>query len=547
MDNTNNGTVDMLDEGMLSKAALAAGALTAKPVTKTVKRAAKAINNKVGEASDKAKTAIGNVATGGNYGKVKEHTKGYNDDTSSAAIQDLNSKYYRTQSAEERKAADASREKVKKLEAAKKQYEATHHTTPAPKPKSLLGVIKTAIGTDNSNRRKIADLQSDIKKTTTEADTHSKKSTQLINASTKAKEDAARLRNRAEQHRVANNAAVTAGKKQLMLRSSGAGALAGAAIGGIKGAMDVKKLKNSGADEEAIRQAKKDAVKKAAIGAGAGLAIGAGGGYAGASKFGKKHTIGEAAMVAAIRTLQESLTSEEYAVIMDEATSLVESGITTNNADAIKFIASKHLDEASYAIVEAVMDEAVLNENMFSSPLRSHLAKLKEIKDAKPKDYDGPEVAKKFIDANYDELVKTARLLEKEPSELRRNDIAATIGIIVTWIGGYAAIMTSITAGPALFVGGVVAMMLSVVIGLIDMVIGYLRTGHDRDAADQLAKIRRALKKIDLKKLPESHRRKIEDCLEAIDDAETAISARIKVANENANVMAAIWGTDNDN
>lgn len=69
----------------------------------------------------------------------------------------------------------------------------------------------------------------------------------------------------------------------------------------------------------------------------------------------------DAAMVAAIRTLQESLTNEEYTVIMDEAVSLVESGITANNADAIKFIASKHLDEASYAIVEAVMDEAILN------------------------------------------------------------------------------------------------------------------------------------------------------------------------------------------
>lgn len=251
--------------------------------------------------------------------------------------------------------------------------------------------------------------------------------------------------------------------------------------------------------------------------------------------------------VAVIKVLHEYLDESAYNAFMDKAVELTESHSEIGAYDAMLFASDTTLDENSKVIVEAVINEAILNEGFLNSPLKKHLKKLKEIKDAKPKDYDGPEVAKKFIDANYDELVKTARLLEKEPTELRRNDIAATIGIIVTWIGGYAAIMTSITAGPALFVGGVVAMMLSVAIGLIDMVIGYLRTGHDRDAADQLAKIRRALKKIDLKKLPESHRKKIEDCLEAIDDAETAISARIKVANENANVMAAIWGTDNDN
>lgn len=251
----------------------------------------------------------------------------------------------------------------------------------------------------------------------------------------------------------------------------------------------------------------------------------------------------DAAMVAAIRTLQESLTNEEYTVIMDEAVSLVESGVTANNADAIKFIASKHLDEASYAIVEAVMNEAILNEGLFNSPLRSHLAKLKEIKDAKPKDYDGPEATKKFVNRYYDDIVKAARILEKEPNELQSNEVKALVGYFLSFIGGYAASgVGALTGSAALVSGGIAAMMLGIIFAIVYSICAYYRQRHDREGADQLAKIRRALKKVDPKKLPEAQRHKLDDCLEAIDDAETAISARIKVANESTSIMGAIWG-----
>lgn len=263
------------------------------------------------------------------------------------------------------------------------------------------------------------------------------------------------------------------------------------------------------------------------------------------------HMLSNNTAVVVIRTLHETLTEEAYNAIMDDAVSLVETGVADSNEDAIKFAASRIFDEETCRVVNAIIDEAILNEGLFNSPMKSKLTKLKEIKDAKPKEYEGPEAVKKFVDKYYDDIIKASRLLEKEPNELHRNEILYLISFVATFCAGYAAIAVSVTtasvvAGPALFGAGIASFILSFIISCVYPIIQYFRTSHDRDAADQLAKIRRSLKKVDPKKLPEEHRRKLDDCLEAIDDAETAISARVKVSNESASIMGSIWGDSMD-
>ena len=255
--------------------------------------------------------------------------------------------------------------------------------------------------------------------------------------------------------------------------------------------------------------------------------------------------------IAVIRTLHETLTDDCYNAIMNDAVSLTETGVVDSNEDAIKFAASRIVDEETCKVVNAIIDEAILNEGLFNSPMRSKLAKLKEIKDAKPKDYEGPEAVKKFVDKYYDDIIKASRLLEKEPNELHRNEILYLISFVATFCAGYAAIVVSVTtasvaASSVLFGAGIASFILSFIISCIYPIIQYFRTSHDRDAADQLAKIRRSLKKVDPKKLPGDQRRKLDDCLEAIDDAETAISARVKVSNESASIMGSIWGDSMD-
>jgi len=295
----------IIDENLATKAAVAIGAAAIKPVTGAVKttkdKITQKVTKKVGDAADSVKTVAGDIATGGNYSKVKEHTKGYNDDRTSASTQEANSKYYKERSAAESKAAETSRDafqkKAKQLEDAKRRHDANVASSNANKPKGLLGKVKSAVnsvvGNDANEKREISKLERGMRADGNATTMHAKKATELTAMSNRAQKAAEKLRASAETHRQNNNNAVQSAKKQIALRSSGAGALTGAAIGGIKGIKDVKDLKKTGADEETINKAKKDAVKKAAIGAGAGLLAGAAGGMKSASSFGKKHTIGE--------------------------------------------------------------------------------------------------------------------------------------------------------------------------------------------------------------------------------------------------------------
>ena len=174
-------------------------------------------------------------------------------------------------------------------------------------------------------------------------------------------------------------------------------------------------------------------------------------------------------------------------------------------------------------------------ESVFGmNPLKKFLEKTKEIKDAKPKEYDGPKEIKEFVDKYYDDVKKIAGILEKEPDKIRTTEIKYAVGVSVSFVGGYILCVSSIFAGGGLFIAGFATMVLSMISSIIYSLLSVLRTKNDIKVSDDLAKIRAALKKIKTDKLDKKDKNKISDMITAIDDAETEVSARMKVTKESA-------------
>ena len=169
---------------------------------------------------------------------------------------------------------------------------------------------------------------------------------------------------------------------------------------------------------------------------------------------------------------------------------------------------------------------SVLTEGSMN-PLKKFVERIRNIRQTKPDEYDGPEEVKKYIDKNGEDLISAARLLEQEPEKLRKSEIKWLIGVVIAWIGAFAGIVAE-----AAFFVPIVGAMLMVVISIIHIVITYARTNADTSVSNDLSKIRSSLKKIDSSKLPEDYKKKISKIVTAIDDAETEISDRIKVQKE---------------
>lgn len=192
----------------------------------------------------------------------------------------------------------------------------------------------------------------------------------------------------------------------------------------------------------------------------------------------------------------------------------------------------------------------LIQEGVFNSPLKKKLDKLKEIKDAKPKEYDGPEAVKKFVDKYYDEIIKCSNMAEKEPSDLRSNEVKVYVGYIVSVVGGFATCIASIPAEAALGIGAAsaiasvgmgIVLVGSIITGITHPVISYLRKSTDIKATDDLAKIRSALKRVDTSKLSKEYKNKVSDIITSIDDAETEISSRLKVTKESTDMQLKIY------
>ena len=198
--------------------------------------------------------------------------------------------------------------------------------------------------------------------------------------------------------------------------------------------------------------------------------------------------------------------------------------------DEYKLIAAGIQDK--YDIGEITFNEAMeINALAYDkymtesvSPMKKHLKDLEEIKNTKPNEYDGPEDVKKFVDKNYDKLVKISETIQKEPDKLKKNEIAIAVETIVGYIGVCAALMMV----PGKPVIGLFATLLWLLTLSIHSWIVYLRSHDDLAAIKQLSKTKKSLEKIKEKKLPEQYKKKIAALIQEIDDAETEIYAKLK-------------------
>ena len=175
-------------------------------------------------------------------------------------------------------------------------------------------------------------------------------------------------------------------------------------------------------------------------------------------------------------------------------------------------------------------------ESVFEiDPLHKFLKKTKEIKNAKPKEYDGPEEIKEFVDKYYNDIKKISGILEKEPDKLRTSEIRYCIMTISSIIGFFGAhILAIITLTPEISTVAFAGLILSLIYSILRPILKAFRVKDDIKVSDDLAKIRSALKKIKTDKLDKRYKNKISDMITAIDDAETEVSARMKVTKESA-------------
>ena len=157
------------------------------------------------------------------------------------------------------------------------------------------------------------------------------------------------------------------------------------------------------------------------------------------------------------------------------------------------------------------------------------LDKLKKIKKEKPDVYSDSKDVKKFIDDYYDELIKIADILEKEPEKLRKSEIK-TLGVTV--VGLIGVMILPMEAGFAGIGISLVVWGITVLNLVISSIIQYMRISKDTSAINELSKIRSALKKVNHNKLPDEYRKKILKLINSIDDAETEFSSRMKFTKE---------------
>lgn len=180
------------------------------------------------------------------------------------------------------------------------------------------------------------------------------------------------------------------------------------------------------------------------------------------------------------------------------------------------------------------VDDIIVTEGV-KSPIGKLKNDLKRIKDEKPKEYSDNQEIKEFVDKNYDLIDKASKILEKEPAELRKKEIKDGAIMVLSMLTGFVVMcgtmetvaVTTVIAGAAfyLFTGLIVPLIISITT--------YIRTNDDKEAYNDLMKIRTALVKIkDKKNLPDKYKKKILDLLSSIDDAEEEISARMKVHKE---------------
>lgn len=177
--------------------------------------------------------------------------------------------------------------------------------------------------------------------------------------------------------------------------------------------------------------------------------------------------------------------------------------------------------------------EKYVTESFFINPLKIKLKELEKIKNAKPSEYADNKEIKKFVDDNYNEIVKASDLLQKEPEELTKNEQKIMVTFVLSFIGSLGGGLLLLSSAPIVGIAISVLSTLWMVIGsLIQVMIIISRANTDGEALKNLSKVKTALKKINTKKLPDEYKKKVSDLIQKIDDAEDDAYDKIKIIKE---------------
>lgn len=189
----------------------------------------------------------------------------------------------------------------------------------------------------------------------------------------------------------------------------------------------------------------------------------------------------------------------------------------------------------SVDVVQPIVDTVVYEAVTKSGKLRERLEKIKK---AKPDEFSGDPEVKGYVDENYDKLMSAARILEKEPQKITVSQYKELVGIVLSVISFYGGLAFGATTGSGvLVVAGLAGYVIGLIAVIVHAIITIVRANNDVRSFKELSKISSALKKAKNRKgMPEKYQRKIQELINAIDDAETEISGKFKVTNESSEI-----------
>lgn len=186
-------------------------------------------------------------------------------------------------------------------------------------------------------------------------------------------------------------------------------------------------------------------------------------------------------------------------------------------------------------------NEEIYTEGFLLSPLTKFKKKLEEIKETKPTEASSAKEIMDWVNAHYDDIEKASKLLEKEPSKMKDDELGllatpaiSAAGFLGAGIAGLKtmdktnndkAILASMVPGLVVFLLGFIGLA-------TNQIFKYFRIRRDTRSMKHLTKIKAALQKVDVKKLSKEDAKKVQTIINKINDAETEFYGKIKSIKE---------------
>lgn len=185
------------------------------------------------------------------------------------------------------------------------------------------------------------------------------------------------------------------------------------------------------------------------------------------------------------------------------------------------------------ALDNSVEQDEVVTES-FLSKAKKYEKELEKISELKPgSDADSKEIDK-FLNEHGDRVNKIAKILEKEPTEVKNNEIGACITYILGILGcGFSAAALSLVASAPLAYGAFVASVLAVVLGVVLFICNAIRATDNDKMSKDLIKIRNRLSEIknrNRSKLSKENLKKLDHTLDILNDTISEYSSHVKVS-----------------